>query len=169
MDWPQQHHLNAVMGWLALGNPTEARTELEHLDASHRALPEALAVEWQLLATEGRWEDAARVADQWVQAEPETPEAWVQRSYALHEQHATREALEQLLPAASRFPGIHTIPYNLACYACQLGQLDTARRWLRRAMLAIKDKSRRAEWVQAAQKDRDLEPLWEELQGGHLG
>jgi Flp pilus assembly protein TadD len=168
MDWPEQHCLNAVIGWLSLGNVEEARAEFDQLDALHRAMPEVLAVEWQLLAVESRWADAAGVADRWVKTAPGSPEAWIQRSYALHEQRQTRLAWDKLLPAARLFPSVHTISYNLACYACQLGNLDRARRWLRRSMLAIKDKGELLIWIAAAQRDRDLEPLWDELRGGQL-
>jgi Flp pilus assembly protein TadD len=169
VDWPDNHHLNAAIGWLTLGNTVEARADLERLTPGHRALPDALAVEWQLLATERRWKDAAKVADRWVEAAPERPEAWIQRSFALHEGGLTQEAWDKLLPAATLFPGIHTIAYNLACYACQLGNLDAARRWLRRSMLIIKDKAKRRMWTSAAQQDRDLEPLWAEIRAGKLG
>lgn len=131
-------------------------------------MPDALAVEWQLLATERSWKDAARVAGLWVDAAPETPEAWIQRSFALHETQRTREAWDQLLPAATLFPRVSTIAYNLACYACQLGNLDAGRRWLRRSMLIIKDKAERRAWIAAAQQDKDLEPLWEEIRDGQL-
>jgi Tfp pilus assembly protein PilF len=104
-----------------------------------------------------------------VEAAPDTPEAWIQRSFALHETHCTQEAWEKLLPAATLFPQLGTVAYNLACYACQLGQLDTARRWLRRSMLIIQDKSERRRWAAAAQQDGDLQPLWEDIRDGRLG
>lgn len=169
MDWPDNHHLNAAIGWLTLGNTAEARADFERLAPKHRALPEALAVEWQLLAVERRWTDAAKVADDWVEAAPGRPEAWIQRSFALHEGRLTQAAWEKLLPAATLFPQINTIAYNLACYACQLGNLDAARRWLRRSMLSIKDKSERRIWNSAAQQDSDLEALWAEIREGKLG
>lgn len=167
-DWPDNHHLNAAIGWLTLGNSAEARADLERLSPGHRALPEVLAVEWQLLAVERRWKDAAQVAGLWVEAAPGSPEAWIQRSFALHETRCTREAWDKLLPAATLFPGISTIPYNLACYACQLGDLDGGRRWLRRSLLIIKGKTERRIWVSAAQRDPDLKPLWDELREGLL-
>jgi len=73
--------------------------------------------------------------------------------------HRTREALENLLPLVSRFPRVSTIPYNLACYACQLGDPVGAQRWLRKAM-KLKD---RAEIKRMALEDRDLQPLWPQI------
>lgn len=169
MDWPDLHHLNAALGWLALGNTAEARADLERLDPDCRHLPEVLAVEWQVLADERRWNEAADVGDRWVEATSAAVEAWIQRSFALHEARRTREAWDKLLPAATLFPRVHTVAYNLACYACQLGDLDAARRWLRRSLLDIKNREERSHWTVAAQKDEDLRPLWNEIREGRLG
>lgn len=169
MDWPDQHHLNGAIGWLALGNTQEARADFEQLTQRHRQLPEALSFEWQLLAAERRWETAVEVADRWTRVAPDAAEAWIQRSFALHEQRATQEAWDKLLPAATLFPTVSTIAYNLACYACQLGHLDAGRRWLRRAMRMLKDKAERLVWATAAQQDEDLKPLWDEIRNGSIG
>ena len=68
-------------------------------------------------------------------------------------------AQEVLRPAFERFPAEAIIPYNLACYACQAGQLDEARRWLDHAFQRGKpDPIKRM-----ALADPDLRPLWEEL------
>jgi hypothetical protein len=64
-----------------------------------------------------------------------------------------------LLPAAKKFPDESVIPYNLSCYACQLNQLDIARHWLERAVIAGKK-----EYIKKmALADDDLKPLWAEI------
>ena len=68
-------------------------------------------------------------------------------------------AAKALLPAFDKFANEPTIPFNLACYACQMRQLDTARDWLKRAM-AIGGEE---EIKQMALNDADLEPLWGEI------
>ena len=65
----------------------------------------------------------------------------------------TQEAWDRLLPAVEKFEGEGTILYNLACYACQLGDVKEARVWLARA---IKAKSK---FRKLAETDPDLEPL----------
>ena len=58
-----------------------------------------------------------------------------------------------------RFPKVPTIPYNLACYACQLGNLEEARQWLAKAI-----KIRSTEEIkQMALADPDLQPMWDEI------
>ena len=71
------------------------------------------------------------------------------------------KAWNALLPAFDLFPKQPTIPYNLSCYACQMGQLDAARLWLKRAAdIGGKDKIKTM-----ALEDADLEPLWNEIKG----
>jgi tetratricopeptide (TPR) repeat protein len=80
-------------------------------------------------------------------------------AYALHELKRTEEARAVLLPVADKFTDNHTIPYNLACYECQLGNLKEARDWLSKAIdLAGKDDVRAM-----ALEDPDLEPLWAKI------
>jgi Flp pilus assembly protein TadD len=166
--WPDNFHLAAARGWIELGNPDEARAELESITAASRQLPAVLAVECHLLAAAGQWETVVDLAERWVRGSPDQPEAWIQRSYALHELRRTQEAWDQLLAAATLFPRDTTIAYNLGCYACQLGQIDTARRWLRQSLRHC-DPASRAVWKAAAVRDPDLKPLREELAGDQLG
>jgi hypothetical protein len=70
-------------------------------------------------------------------------------------------AREALSPVATQFPQEPTIPYNLACYDCQLGNLKEARQWLEKAF-DIGD-SKRLKLM--ALDDPDLEPLWANIRG----
>jgi hypothetical protein len=70
-----------------------------------------------------------------------------------------KPAWEALLPAAKKFPREPIIPYNLACYACQMNLMNEARDWLQRALL-VGDKD---ELKQMALNDADLKPLWSEI------
>jgi hypothetical protein len=57
---------------------------------------------------------------------------------------------------ADRFPDNYTLRYNLACYACQLGDLKQAWQWLSKAI----DLAGKTDLRQQALDDPDLEPLW---------
>jgi predicted Zn-dependent protease len=156
---PDLHQLNAAVGWLELGNPGEARRELDEVSTLMQSHPDVLEVRWRLHARERSWEPALAVAEQLVAEAPERCSGWIDLSYSLHELKRTAEAREKLLPVAGRFPEVSTIPYNLACYECQLGQLDQARHWLKLGMKLGGTK----EILAMALKDSDLEPLWPEL------
>ena len=160
LEPPDTHHLNAAAGWLDLNNPGEARRELSQLSARHHDHPAALELRWQICAAEKNWTEALEAARQLVQVDAENPSGWIHQSYSLHELKRTQEARDCLLPLVEKFPDLGTVPYNLACYACQLGDLEEARHWLNRAI-----KRRTKEDIrQAALADPDLKPMWEEIE-----
>lgn len=159
LEPPDLHHLHAAEGWLGLDDPVEAEAELARIAPQSAHHPDVLEVRWMLHAHGRHWADALTVAGQLTEIAPERPSGWIDRSYALHELKRTREASALLEPVAERFQGISTIPYNLACYACQLGDLESSKAWLARAVqIAGKDAIR-----SMALQDADLEPLWEYL------
>jgi predicted Zn-dependent protease len=161
LEMPDAHYRSAAVGWLELGNLTEAEAELGHISAAARNHPDVLEVRWLISAEQQRWQEALEVARCLVTAAPKRSSGWLHQAYALRRvpQGSLQQAWDALLPAYEKFPKVSTIAYNLACYACQLDQLDTARTWLKRAM-AIGGKER----IQSmALTDADLKPLWEEI------
>jgi hypothetical protein len=64
-----------------------------------------------------------------------------------------------LLPVVDKFPEEFIIRYNLACYACQLGNLKETRDWLKKASDLADTKQIKL----MALKDADLKPLWKEI------
>jgi len=153
LEPPDSHILQAVLGWLELGNVKEARAEWRQIQPENRRHPDAMEVYWQLLAVERNWSAALSVAEKMRASFPHRPAGWICQSYTLHEMNRTQEALERLRAVAERFPREGTIPYNLACYACRLGALEEAQNWLRRA-IGIKNRFRDLALV-----DPDLEAL----------
>lgn len=155
LDFSEYHRLNAAIGWLELGNPREAEAEFLALEPRHREHPDALEVQWRICASRKDWPQALEVAHKLQLSAPDNPAGWIDRSYTLHELKRTREAWDLLLPAAQQFPKIGIIPYNLACYACQLGDLESARKCLE-AAIQCKGKD---EVKKLALSDTDLLPL----------
>jgi tetratricopeptide (TPR) repeat protein len=154
-----QQHLSAAQGWIELGNLAEARRELDSLSPAAAAQPDALEGWWQFHAAAREWEAALAAAARLIKLDPERCSGHIHLSFSLHELKRTQEAWDQLLPAAARFPGVSTIPYNLACYACQLGHLKEARQWLTLALSV----GNQGEVLAMALRDADLQPLWPEL------
>lgn len=158
---PDSHYLNSAVGWLELGNATEARGELNHISAANQSHPDVLEVRWLMAADEGNWIEGLKIADNLVQIAPDRPSGWLHRAYALRrsEHGSVKQAWDALIAAVAKFPKEPTISYNLSCYACQMQQLDAARVWFKRAMsIGGKDNIKGM-----ALKDPDLQPLWSEI------
>jgi predicted Zn-dependent protease len=156
---PDTFHAKAAVGWLELGNAAEARHELEAISASCRNHPDVLEVSWPIFAAEKNWKGALKVAEKLVVLAPERETGWIQQSFALHELGRTNEAYERLVKVAEKFKEAYVIPYNLACYQCQLGNSIAALNWLKRAAKISDAKTIRS----MAMKDPDLEPVREEV------
>ena len=159
---PDSFHLKAAVGWLELGNPTEAGEELARLRPDLLEHPDVLEVRWSTCAAGGSWDAAVTVAGLLVSAVPERSSGWLHRAYALRRVHGggLQLAWAALRPAFEKFPKDPIIPFNLACYAAQMARLDEAWEWLHKAMESAGD-------VEAIKKmalhDSDLEPLWERI------
>jgi Flp pilus assembly protein TadD len=160
LGFPDQHFVNAALGWLDLHTVADARAELQHISAANAAHPEVLETWWRIHAAEHDWSEALRVAELELRAAPDRMSGWVDRSYSLHELHRTQEAREALLPALKKFPKASLIPYNLACYACQLGDSAEAQQWLRKAIA----RGAKDEIKELALNDPDLAALREQIE-----
>jgi predicted Zn-dependent protease len=158
---PDAHHFNAAVGWLELGNRAEARAELALVSAENLHHPLVLDLRWSLDAEEKKWDAALVTAQAIIATLPNEAAGWLHCAYALRRAKSggLEKALAFLEPAANTFPDEPVIAFNLACYACQLNQLDEARRWLKRASDIGGAKEMRA----MALADEDLKPLWPEL------
>ncbi len=161
LEPPESHYLSAAVGWVGLGNTAEARAELAHLGAAHQRHPDVLEVRWSICAHEQNWTEALQIARELLHAAPERSTGWLHQAYALRRvpKGTLESAKDALLPAFAKFPKEPLIPYNLACYACQLGELTEARDWLKRAL----ERGSAQAIKTLALADPDLEPLREFL------
>lgn len=158
---PHVHYLSAAEGWLELGNVAEARAELEHIPQRLQNHPRVLEVHWGICAEEKNWPAALENARKQIEAAPELVSGWVHRAYAARRAPGggLEAAWAALFPAMERFPEDAIVPYNLACYACQMQQLDVARIMFKRA-LGLGDNN---QLKRMALNDPDLKPLWDEF------
>jgi tetratricopeptide (TPR) repeat protein len=153
---PDTHHLNAAEGWLGLGSVRDAHEEIKQISMEARFHPDVLKVRWELYARTNHWEFAHTIAQGLVAFLPDDPMGYINRSLALHELKRTPEAWHNLLPAALKFPQNTIIALHLARYACQLGNLDEAKSWIKKA-ISVDDAG---ELMSRALKDPELAPLW---------
>jgi len=152
-------HLEAAQGWLGLGDWFEANEELECITPRMLTHPDVLRVRYEVCAKAEKWELAADVARAISEIVPHDPFGCVHMAYALHAMKCTKQAWSVLIPVVDMFPKVYIIRYNLACYACQMGDLDAAMQWLEKAIdLADKEDIR-----MMALEDPDLQPLWGQI------
>lgn len=152
------HLIRAVEGWLELGSVDDAMDEVGQISLEGRFHPRVILARYEIAARQLQWELAYALAQGLVVLTPNEPVGWINRSIALHAMKRTPEALYNLVPAAEKFSKNIVIPYNLACYASQLGKFQEANAWLKRARDMDE---KQVKWI--ALKDPDLQPLWEYL------
>jgi tetratricopeptide (TPR) repeat protein len=133
---PDSHHLAAAIGWLELGNHSEAGEEISRISPEYREDPDVLEARWQVCAAGKSWDAALAAAQRLIEVAPDRVAAWLHLGYALRRSSkgSVQLAAEALRPAYDKFPDVPLVPYNLACYAAQLGQLEAATDWLKSAI-----------------------------------
>src|ERR1700709_1902992 len=99
----------------------DANAEPEQIDAFNRAAPEVLAVRVVIFHGLKKWDAPQVVAARLVELEPGNIQWTVSPAYATRRAVSLRAAKDILFAALPRFPGEAIIPFNLACYLCQLG------------------------------------------------
>ena len=158
---PDSFCISSAEGWIILGNPIEAIGELEQVSNPVKLRPEYLELKWRVFADTQEWDAALELSEGMVRDLPDHPGGFILRSYALR--RSSKGSVEQATRGGGgggvKFPSEPIIPYNLACYACQSGELVQARKFLRLA-LEIGD---RKELLKMAGMDSDLKSLWNEL------
>jgi len=158
---PDLHHLRAASGWLLLGNDAEAAEDLERITPQLRAHPDVLEVRWQIHARCRKWEACLDIARAVVEIDPDRPAGWIGWAYSAR--HVAggglQAAFDILLSVAEKFPAEPMIPFGLACYAGQMGRLEEACHWLRKAFAAAHYCGRGNRLRSMALDQPELEPL----------
>ena len=159
---PDSFHVDAAEGWMELGNAAEARAELALISARAQNHIRVLEIRWAIAASENDWSAAFDIARQTAQAHPKQPFGFIHQAYAMRRKAGggLPAAWDILFPAMEIFPDEYLIPYNLACYACQMDQPDKARILLARAITLGKKHPVK----QMALRDTDLKMLWPEIE-----
>ena len=148
--------LQRAEGWLELRLPLEANEELDEIQAAMRAHPEVLKLRYAVYSAAKKWDTALEIANCLHQHLPDDPFGGIQAAIALLRLGRPQEAKNLSLPLVQRFPKNATIPYNLACYCAQLGEIEEAQVWFKAAMALAPDMVRRV-----GIDDPDLDPLWQ--------
>jgi tetratricopeptide (TPR) repeat protein len=142
--------LQAASGWLELGIPDEALTELEALPSEVRTLRPALELKLAAQMLNQAWNPAADTARLLCLKAADEPEFFLRAAFCLHETGDTLAACNWLLRGPKTLFEMAIFHYNLACYLWTLGEATRARSHLRQAIKM--DES----LLETAREDRDL-------------
>src|SRR3954470_11843354 len=157
LESPHKEVFEAACGYAELGMFHEASGQLENIDAFLRAAPEILALRIEIYRGLKKWELMQQIAKRLKEFQPDNVQWTISLAYATRRAYSIDVAMEILLSAEPKFPKEAAIPYNLACYYCQLGEMEKAKCYLKKAFKI--DSS----WRMAALEDEDLRPLWDSL------
>jgi tetratricopeptide (TPR) repeat protein len=148
-----KRRLSHARGYLELGMIAEAASELDRIPIPDSADLEVLGVRLAVLQEQENWPVLRDRARELVDRVPAEAAGWVTWAYATRRAESIEAAEKILLAAEVQHPSEATIQFNLGCYACQRGDLLTARMRVNRA-IALDPK-----FAAAAATDPDLAPL----------
>jgi len=157
LEPPDQQHWQAAVGYVELGMFQDANDQLEKIDPFNRAAPEVLAVRIAIYHGLKKWELMRDIAKQLADFQPNDIQWTISYAYATRRAESIPAAKDILLNAEPKFREEAIIKYNLACYFCQTGDVESAKNYLKKAFEL--DSS----WREKAFDDPDLKPLWEAL------
>lgn len=149
--------LRAALGYIELGMLKDAAGEVAELSTEASDSIDGLILRLELAQRGNAWTKAERVARKLIKLQPEEPDWSIALAYAARRAHSIETARKILSDAVAKFPREAVIHFNLACYACQLGEIPAARDSLRRAFALDRT------YIVTALKDQDLRPIWPEI------
>ena len=149
-----RRHLQYASGHIELGMFKEAAAELEAIKPSDQVLPAVISVRIDLHMHAKQWNQVIIFAKELSRLTPEDDKGWISHAFALRELELIEEAQAVLQEAELlHWEKCGVLHYNLACYACLLGNKPEAKR---RLAIAVKmDKA----WKQSALEDPDLKAM----------
>jgi predicted Zn-dependent protease len=150
-------HLVQCDGYLDLKMAAAARKELDQIPESSRRSPFYSDALLRLHIETQDWSAAADLARGLRDAMPTKPEYWIQLAYTVRRTEGIEAARTILVEGLRRFPAVAVIPFNLACYECQLGHRAEAIQYLGCAVKL------EPSYAKTALEDEDLTPIWDDL------
>ena len=154
----QAWHMRKADGYADLKMWDAARRELDAVGEAFRSVRSYTELRLRVAMGSKVWSAAVEIATVLRDTHPEEAGYWIQLAYATRRATSIAAAREVLREARQQFPEEPIIPYNLACYECQMGDTEGALTYLKEA-----------EKIEPgchylAKEDDDLKPLWDELE-----
>ena len=154
LEREDQMHLTAASGYADLGMWLEANEALEEITPDVRHVPEVLRERVFIYRGLQKWEAMAAIAERLAEWNPDDPQWFVLLAYGTRRARSLEAARSVLMRAERLHPKEGTIQFNLACYQAQLGKLEEAKAYLKRA-IEIDPR-----FKLMGLEDPDLEPIW---------
>ena len=155
---PTQRRLEYASGYLALGMAREAAAELRAIEPADASSTDVLLLWIALFHETKQWSRLATVAKKAARLNPTADQGWISWAYALRELERVEEAQAVLREAEPQLAeSCAVLHYNLACYACLLGDKAEARRRLAQAIELD------ADYRESARTDPDFTAMRDEL------
>jgi len=118
--------IQAAQGYTELGMHDDALTELDSLVAAVRNRPDVLELRILILMHAKKWDEALASSRELCKLRPEATIGYIHAAFCLHELKRSGEAKSVLLSGPAELLDEPTYHYNLACYECALGNLESA-------------------------------------------
>ena len=160
---PFERTLLAAQGYFELEMLDDAIRQLDGLPFEEQFCAEALEIRIAVQMKAARWKEALGASEKLCAVLPERSIGFIHTAFCLHELGRTREAKEVLLEGPPSLASEPTYHYNLACYECALGNLESARAYL--ATSVSMDEDLRA----YALEDPDLKLLHKDQKADETG
>lgn len=127
---PFQRSITAAQGYYELQMLEEAIGELDELPLNAQLRADVLEMRVTILMKTRRWGDAIDACEKLCAVAPDAALGFIHLAYCLHESGRTQQAKDVLLEGPSSLSRDPTYYYNMACYECVLGNVETARVYL---------------------------------------
>ena len=147
--------LQAAIGYLELGMILEANDEIENLAPEIKTSSPVLGVRLEIYRTAEKWELMEVVARELWKRHKDQALFWNHLAFAVRRSTSLESASAILSEALVKFPEDSLTLFNMGCYDCQLGDLESAKARVGEAIKINPD------WKIQALDDPDLEPLWD--------
>jgi tetratricopeptide (TPR) repeat protein len=147
--------LSHTRGYLELGMIEEAAAELDRIPELSASEFDVRVLRALVLQEQKQWGRLVPLAARLAREKPGDAGWWIMWAYATRRAASLPAAEKILLEAETHHPKEATIQFNLGCYACQRGDLASARKRVDRAIALD------GHYREAAETDPDLTALRE--------
>ncbi|MBV9491366.1 MAG: hypothetical protein JO069_16845 [Verrucomicrobia bacterium] len=126
-----EQQIRAAEGYAELDMQAEALAELDRLSPEDQDRLEAMRLRIGILLKQKDWRRGLELSGHMCKLYPDESFAFIHKAFCLHELGATAEAKQTLLNGPASLLEEPLYYYNLGCYDAVLGNLESARAYLR--------------------------------------